>query len=284
MNIHTNIALAGKHGRPILTDVFWVSDQHPKPVIIFVHGFKGFKDWGHFNLLARNFAAAGFVLIKFNFSHNGTTPQSPSDFEDLEAFGNNNFSIELDDLGVVIDALTDGCLPVPSREVDVEQIGLIGHSRGGGIVLLKAGEDDRVKKVATWASVSEFGKFWSGNAMQKWQDDGVMYVENARTKQQMPLYWQLYENYFANLNRLHIPSVVKKMTIPLLIVHGTADTAVPYTTATFLHELCPHSQLLCIENGDHTFGGKHPYPADEALPTDAERVYQETVRFFVQKM
>ena len=38
------------------------------------------------------------MFVKFNFSHNGTTLESPSDFKDLESFGNNNFSKELYDL------------------------------------------------------------------------------------------------------------------------------------------------------------------------------------------
>ncbi|RZK32728.1 MAG: dienelactone hydrolase, partial [Hymenobacter sp.] len=58
-----------------------------KPVIVFVHGFKGFKDWGHFPLLARFFAEQGFVFIKLNLSHNGVVVGGTGDLEDLEAFG-----------------------------------------------------------------------------------------------------------------------------------------------------------------------------------------------------
>ena len=50
--------------------------------------------------MADRFADAGFVFVKFNLSHNGTTIEHPIDFVDLEAFGNNNFAKELDDLGV----------------------------------------------------------------------------------------------------------------------------------------------------------------------------------------
>ena len=43
------------------------------------------------------------VFVKFNFSHNGTSLDSPTDFIDLKAFGNNNFCIELDDLSCVLE-------------------------------------------------------------------------------------------------------------------------------------------------------------------------------------
>ena len=74
-----------------------------KPIVIFCHGYKGFKDWGAWNLMAEAFAEAGFFFIKFNFSHNGGTVEQPIDFPDLEAFGNNNYTKELDDLESVID-------------------------------------------------------------------------------------------------------------------------------------------------------------------------------------
>ena len=117
---------------------------------------------------------------------------------DLEAFGHNNFSIELDDLGAVIEYVSGAGFEA-KEEIDLHQLYLLGHSRGGGVVLLKAAEDKRVKKAVTWASVNEFGKFWSEEVMAHWKEIGVMYIENSRTKQTMPLYYQLYENYFVCL-------------------------------------------------------------------------------------
>ena len=155
-----NIVLQSPHGRPFLADAFYVEDKQKKPVVIFSHGFAGFKDWGAFDIMARAFADAGFVFVKHNFSHDGTTLNQPTEFADIEAFGNNNISKELDDLGVVIDWVCSDAFPVAKDEVTTDELYLIGHSRGGGIVTLKAGEDKRVKKVAPWNSVNEFGKYW----------------------------------------------------------------------------------------------------------------------------
>ena len=92
---------------PIALDIFFENDQEQRPVVIYVHGFNGFKDWGNFDLIAKKIAAAGYVLVKFNFSHNGTTPEQPEEFADLEAFGNNNYSKQLEDLRLVIDWVCD---------------------------------------------------------------------------------------------------------------------------------------------------------------------------------
>ena len=118
ITIEQNIILQGRHGRPFLADVFYKKDGIRKPVVIFRHGYRGFKDWGPYNVVAERFAKAGFVFVKFNFSHNGTTIDNPVEFADLKAFGNDNISIELDDLGVVIDWVCSAGFPVEETEVD----------------------------------------------------------------------------------------------------------------------------------------------------------------------
>lgn len=276
-----NIILQSKHGRPFLADVFYKADGKQKPLIIFSHGFKGFKDWGPFNLVAEKFAEGGFVFVKFNFSHNGTTIDSPIDFADLEAFGNDNLSIEMDDLGVAIHWVCSNQFPVSSNEFDLEKIYLLGHSRGGGICILKTKEDARVKKVCTWASVNEFSKYWTEEELEKIKRDGFVLVGNARTKQMMPIKWQLYENYFANLPRLFVPDVVEQMQIPFLIIHGTKDETIPVQAAIEMKGWNKNAELLLIENGNHNFGGKHPYTENQ-LSSDLETAVKASVEFMLR--
>ncbi|MEQ6122074.1 hypothetical protein [Reichenbachiella sp. MALMAid0571] len=89
-NQKESFILASKHGnKSFLSDVRYEKNGIKKAVVLFIHGFKGFKDWGYFNLMADHFSDTNFVFVKMNLSHNGTTPESPLDFADLEAFGNN---------------------------------------------------------------------------------------------------------------------------------------------------------------------------------------------------
>lgn len=270
-----NILIPGSKVKPILLDCFFKEDGEPKPIVIFSHGFKGFKDWGHFNFMAEQFAEAGFVFIKFNFSHNGTTPEDPTNFADLEAFGNNNYTIELDDLKKVID-WSQSYEPI-KKEVDVHKIYLLGHSRGGGTTILKAGEDARVKKIVTWAAVSDMMRN-KQKTIETWKRDGVVYAKNARTKQSMPLYYQFYENQVANKERLNIHHAIKRFDIPFLIVHGTADEAVPFHDAEDLLKSAKHAKILKVENADHTFGARHPF--DGNLNEQAKEVIESTISFF----
>ena len=282
MLTHASFLLTGPaHGRAFEADATYRPDGQAKPVLLFVHGFKGFKDWGHFPLLADFFAEQGFVFVKLNLSHNGIVVGGSGDLEDLDAFGRNNFSIELDDIGQVIDALfTPGSTPVPAPEMDLSCFFLAGHSRGGGLVLLKAAEDSRVKAVATWAAIAEVHPQWPQPMFDEWQRTGVLYVPNTRTGQQLPLHYQIVEDYHTNRARLDIPhNVRRKLHQPLLIVHGDQDETVAVAAAHALHRLKPRAELLLVSDAGHMFGGAHPWPETE-LPAPARHIAEATAAFF----
>lgn len=259
MYLKKNIVLNGRHGRPILTDVFCSSNLSATPVIIFCHGYKGYKDWGAWNLMAEAFAEKGFCFVKFNFSFNGGTVDQPIDFPDLEAFAQNNYSKELDDLRTVIKWVCTGLDQI--HPVDHSNITLIGHSRGGGIVSIIAEEDQRVRRVISLAGVSDFKlRFKEGSdEFIKWQASGVKYVLNGRTKQQMPHYFQFYEDFIMNEKQLSIERAVKNLTIPHLIIHGDQDTSVLIDEADRLHQWNPKSTLKVIKNANHVFNTSHPW-------------------------
>ncbi|MEQ6123178.1 alpha/beta fold hydrolase [Pseudotenacibaculum sp. MALMAid0570] len=278
MQILKNYPLKGKHKRPIVTDLFYNKNGVKKPLVIFVHGYKGYKDWGVFGKMNEAFLEEGFALLKFNFSHNGGTPEQVIDFPDLEAFGQNNYSIEYDDLQTVIDWITKN--NEHHHEIDTSNIILIGHSRGGGMVTLTAGKDPRIKKVVSWAAVCTLSRsmFQEGDELDQWKKEGVLYIENGRTKQQMPHYIQFYEDFIKNKERLNIKTACKNITIPHLIIHGDGDIAVPFSHAEKLHEWNPNSELCKVSNANHVFGAKQPWEAS-TFPEDFDFVLKKTFEF-----
>lgn len=277
VEIKENIILKNTLNCSILIDLSYKTTKTKKPIVVFAHGFKGFKDWGHFPLIMQQFVQEDFAFLKFNFSHNGGTADQPIDFPDLEAFGNNNLSKEVADLNTVLDAIYEQTI-FPDEEVDKNNIYVIGHSRGGGISLLTTQINKKIKKIATWASVCDFKQRLPTN-LEQWKNDGVIYIENARTKQQMPMYYQFVEDLLANKNSLSIKNAVTKITIPQLIIHGTNDSTVSVHEAQQIKEWNPKSTLYLIEGSEHTFGGIHPFES-ENLPTHTLELLQVTMEFF----
>ena len=267
-----------QHNKPILTDVFYTKNTIKKPIVIFCHGYKGFKDWGAWNLAAMEFVNNELFFVKFNFSHNGGTVENPIDFPNLEAFGQNNFTTELNDL---INWIANNSKF--KDEMDSTNITLIGHSRGGGIVTLKASENNKISKIISWAGVSDFGARFPKDEkiLQYWEKEGVSYIENSRTKQQMPHYFQFYTNFKENEARLTIKNAVQKLTIPHLIIQGEKDDVVSPIEAEKLHSWNSESKLVLVKEMNHPLGCTQPWN-DSKMPVHLAQVVKHSVDFIVQ--
>lgn len=246
--------LTGSRGRLMPADLTFDDTNPQAPLIIFAHGFKGFKDWGAHNLIAEYFAENGFRFLKFNFSHNGTTPEHPTDFVDLIAFSENTFSMELDDLNTMIDFACNGTAIPKAKSVC-----LMGHSMGGGISIIKTAEDKRVSKLVTLSSIAGFRTLWPQEEEEQWRIQGIRYIINARTGMQMPLKSVLLDDLDRHPLRLDILGKSAEITQPWLLLHGDKDTSIPLKHAHQLHEAQPNAQLHIIHHADHVFNATQPY-------------------------
>ncbi len=277
----TNIPVkSSTHNKSIVTDIFYRQSNFKKPIVIFCHGYKGYKDWGAWNLMANSFVDNDLFFVKFNFSHNGGTLEKPIDFPDLNAFGENNFILELDDLEDIINwIITNENF---KKEIDSNNITLIGHSRGGGIVTIKASENKNITKVITLNGVSDYAvRFPKGEDLIRWEKEGAMYITNGRTKQEMPHYYQFYKNFVENEKRLTIKRAVQNLNKPLLIVSGGDDVVVTPKEGKLIHSWNPNSELFFVDGMNHTLGSMHPWE-DENLPNQLEKVIKKCVTFIKQ--
>lgn len=282
MKIIKNIVVNSKHhAKPIATDVFFIKNNTKKPLVIFCHGYKGYKDWGAWNLAAKVFAKKSLFFVKFNFSHNGGTIENPIDFPDLEAFGENNFIKELDDLDDVIEWALNN--PEFKNEINPERITLIGHSRGGGIVTIKASENKNITKVISWAGVSDFGaRFPKGEQLAAWKEQGISYILNSRTNQKMPHLYSFFQNFKENESRLTIKNAVNRIKIPHLIIQGENDEVVLPIEAKNLHSWNPKSELFFIKEMNHPLGCTQPYK-NSSMPIHLKKVVMKSIDFILKK-
>jgi len=265
--------IPGAKGRGMLMDLTFGDAGKNSPLIIFAHGFKGFKDWGSHNLVAHYFAENGFRFLKFNFSHNGTTTAHPAELVDMIAFADNTFTIELEDLKAVIDFACGGS-GIPTAP----WVYLIGHSMGGGLSIIKAAEDVRIKKLVTMSAISSFRDLWPKSIETQWRLQGITYVLNKRTGQELPLKIGLLEDLDKHPARLDIIAKAREVKQPWLIAHGDADPTVPLSSAEALKAAQPHAELLGFAGADHTFGSSHPY-SEPVMPPLLLEFCKASVKF-----
>lgn len=280
MNYSGDVVYKSCHGRDSVYDIRYKNDNVLKPLLIFCHGFKGFKDWGHFNLISNELAKFNFIVLKFNFSFNGGTSKDVIDFPDLEAFSQNNYLKEVEDINYIISLCKNGGIELNSWN---GEIFLLGHSRGGGMVTISGSRNKDVSKVVSWAGISDcISRLPSDNDLFSWKENGVRYIVNGRTKQNMPMKYQFVEVLIKNSSILSIKDSCLKMNKPYLIVHGTNDGAVSMDNARELNSWSPQSELFFIEGGNHVFGGKHPW-LKNTLPDFTKKAIYKTVEFLLNK-
>ena len=246
----------------------------PASAILVAHGFKGFKDWGFFPYLCQRLAADGHLVVSFNFSLNGVGSDL-LEFTDLDAFGRNTVSREVDDLHWMLERLRAGGW---SGGRPPTSIGVLGHSRGGGVAVVAAAEaGEAVSALVTWAGISTFQR-WTDEQRREWETTGVVYVANARTGQQMPLYRTLWDDLQTNADRLDVLSAAARATAPWLVIQGREDPVVPVAEARALSEAGPAADLLVVDGAGHTFEAVHPMQGPP--PPALEVAVEATLRHF----
>jgi uncharacterized protein len=261
--IHEKFDLYSRAGEILRSDIRYVQTGEAKPAIIFLHGFKGFKDWGPFPAMLEKLAKSGFVTLAFNFSHNGIG-EDILNFTELDRFADNTFSRELEEVGDVVRAVA-ACesIPISPVELDPNAIGLLGHSRGAAMAILAGSRLRMVGAVAALSPVSTFERY-SERAKARWREQGTFDVLNQRTKQVMRLNVTLLDDLEAHIDELNILKAAAeypKQQKPLMLVCGSEDLTTPLkeTEAIAGAASGPMTELQIIPRTGHTFGAEHPF-------------------------
>lgn len=269
--------LTSRQGDPIRGDLWEDAFSSADAAIVVCHGFKGFKDWGFFPYSAAQLVrGAGCSVITFNFSGNGVGDDLLN-FTELDKFEQNTFSKELDDLATVLAALEEGRLP-GGRAID--RVGLLGHSRGGVISIVAAGEDPRVRCLVTWNSVALLDR-WSDEQKAEWRRTGRIEILNTRTGQLLPLGVGLLEDAEANADRFDPVRAVSRLEVPYLIVHAADDESVGVAEGERLAKAATGARFERIEGAGHTFGAVHPFAGTTPQLT---RVLDLTAEWFASHL
>lgn len=222
--------------------------RNPRGLVILVHGFKGFKDWGFFPFVAESLREANFVVCRFNMSRSGVGEDGDT-FDRLDLFAGDTYTKQLRDLAAVV-AHAHGEFPFLP-------ILLLGHSRGGGVALLGAGEVPHLRGVVTWSAISRCDR-WDEETKRRWRADGHMDIVNARTRQTMRLSTEILDDYEANREQLDILAAAKRLRVPLLVVHGANDESVPVAESEDIVASASDASHAVIAGASHTYNGIHP--------------------------
>ena len=232
--IRERVTIDGDHGK--LQAVIQKPDLKPGqqcPMVVFCHGFGGTKEGPLFELITDSLQKHGIASIRFDFNGHG---ESEGKFEEMTVPN------EINDAKKVIEYVRDLRY--------VSKIALVGHSQGGVVASMTAGElDSDISAVVLMAPAavlrddairgSTFGKQY--NPL-----DPPEYVELWGPQ-------RLGRNYIKTAFSLPIYETAANYHGPALIIHGNGDRIVPYTYGLRFHQQWKGSEYVLQEYFDHGF-------------------------------
>ena len=215
------------------------------PLVILCHGFSGNCDGKLERVLAKDIVKAGMAALRFDFNGHG---KSEGLFQDMTVPN------EIEDLKKVIKWAQD--------QPWVESIALVGHSQGGVVVGMVAGElgDSIIKAEVLMAPAAVLrDDALRGNTMGAYYDPWNIkgdYIELPGSPEAGSL--KLGKNYIHTAMTLPVYETSEKYEGPTLILQGTHDRIVPYTFAERYHEKIKGSKLKLIDGENHGFSNTLP--------------------------
>jgi nucleoside-diphosphate-sugar epimerase/pimeloyl-ACP methyl ester carboxylesterase len=222
-------------------------------MVVFVHGYKGFKNWGAWSLAMDVLCDQKRNIFRFDFSLNGVSPWFPDEITEEKRWSENTYRREVEELKVVCSYWQD----------QGYRVCVIGHSRGGGIASIASNElqeiDKPVAACMLWASVSDFAaRFPVGQRLVDWEKSDCLEVLNKRTGQTLYHPFSFYESFQIEANQLNIQRSLRNLDCPLFIAHSKDDDSVLPAEAKSL-SLAAQTEVEWLGHGGHTFGSKQPW-------------------------
>ena len=205
------------------------------PMVVLCHGFGGRKEGPLFEVIADSLANHGIASIRFDFNGHG---ESEGDFQQMTVPN------EIEDARKVIEYVSDLRY--------VKSIAIAGHSQGGVVAAMTAGElgSEDIAAVALLAPAAVL------------RDDAirgtVMGIPQQGDPADPPEYIDLWgkklgRDYILTAQRLPIYRTAARYHGPALIVHGTADRVVPYTYGERFNDIWAGSEYVELDGFDHGF-------------------------------
>ncbi|MDY3974045.1 MAG: alpha/beta fold hydrolase [Veillonella caviae] len=235
------LSIAGDHGK--LAAIMQVPDEGTNyPMAIIMHGFSSSKDAKLLQLIAEDLEQAGIASIRFDFNGHG---ESDGRFQDMTVLN------EIADAKAVYSYLKDEA----SNRTAISSISLVGHSQGGVIASMLAGElakeegQDSIKSVVLLAPAGNIQDGLIGGSFF-----GIQYnVEELPEVVELPSGLKVGRNYFKTAYDSPIYETAKQYTGPVDIIQGSDDMVAPARYVQRFDKEYARSEIHMLQGYDHEF-------------------------------
>lgn len=225
-----------------LAAVLHYSDKNKKhPAVVLLHGFTGYKEEKHIEVLAKNLTNNGFVAIRFDASGFGESEGSTE-----TEYRVSNYLSDIESIYRYLISL---------NMVNKKRIGIWGHSMGGMLSIIFASNHPELKAVC---SVSVPNNIPSAlaiiNVLTEWKHRGFLSKINSKDGQRIKINY----DFITDAKKYSVLKYIKKLYQPLLIIIGKKDENVdPDDTRKIYYNAGNLKKLVEFEEMDHYYKN-HP--------------------------
>lgn len=241
-----------------LCGVWNMPTKTTKKVIILAHGITVDKNEdGVFTSLAKLLSSRGYAVLRFDFRGHGESKGQPIDM---------TIKGEILDIDAAVDIV---------RRQGYSDIGLVGASFGGGVATLYAAKYlNKIKCLCLWNPCLNYDHCFL-NPILPWlikkKDKMKADLQNQGWTTLGSRKFVLSKRLFNEMSKLYPYKTIKKLKMPLEIIHGDKDTYVPYDDSKLSVKGMLNGRLVTIKNGEHGF---------HEPKTHTIKANNETLRFF----
>ena len=202
-------------------------------MVIICHGFGGDKDRPLLRTIADQLQKAGIASIRFDFNGCG---KSEGRFQDMTVLN------EIEDAKKVI--------AYAEKLPYVSGISIVGHSQGGVVASMVAGELKKaIKSVALCAPAAVL----RDDALRGTTQGATYNPHHIPEYIDLPRGLRMGHDYVKTAQTLPIYETAQQYKGSVLIIHGTWDVVVPYTYGERYHQVYKNSKLILLPEVDHSF-------------------------------
>ena len=210
------------------------------PGIVMFHGFTGNKSEAHrlFVHVARSLCDSGFIVLRFDFRGSG---DSDGDFEDTTLPGE------------VSDAERALSLLMRQRYIDRARVGVLGLSMGGRVAAILASMDARIRFAILYSPA--LGPL-KERMLSRISREEVDKLDKGEAAEVSPGFY-LKKQFFETVDYIIPSSIMSRVKIPILIVHGDRDQVISVDEVRkcfdSIRGVNDRNELYIVRGGDHTF-------------------------------
>ncbi|NOR85815.1 alpha/beta fold hydrolase [archaeon] len=203
--METPVTFRNKNGLQLVGILHTPKIETSDKTIILCHGFGGNKTQKMFVDTARFLCDNNFYVLRFDFTGHGDSEGIYTDY---------SIKNEVDDLDCAVEFLK-------TQNINIDNIGLVGHSLGAVISVLYAKEHKNVSSLVLLASALNQKKL-----LLLWYSKEQIYDLKLNGKVDIEKY-TITKEFFDEVKDMDLTLDVSKLKIPALIIHGKKDDTVP---------------------------------------------------------